>query len=112
MAKAHLAILGNRTGDTEGLEPCPQGPGNIYGVDLALFQGNGGPQNVRPASVLETEGLDAFDNVIDIRALALAHGPRLLQGSNAVLLEDAVDLLYSAFVSFKKCHDRLLTHAV
>ena len=62
------------------------------------------PTVVGPAGVFKADGLDALDDLIGVKALGLADLAALLHGADAVLSEDAVDLVDSSFVAFKQSH--------
>ena len=51
------------------------------------------------------DGLNALDDLIGVKALGLADLAALLHGADAVLSEDAIDLVDSSFVAFKQCHN-------
>ena len=104
VAQAHLAVVGNRAVDAEGLEALADGGGGLGGGLHVLLQGDGRAHHVGPAGVLKADGLDALDDLIGVEALGLADLPALLDALDAVLSEDAVDLLDSSLVAFKQSH--------
>ncbi len=73
------------------------------GLDAGL-QRDGRTDGVRPAGVLKADRLDALDDLVGVEALRLAELAALLHGADAVLREDAVDLVDSSFVTFKQSH--------
>ena len=77
------------------------------GLDTGL-QRDGRTHGVRPAGVLKADGLNALDDLIGVEALRLAELAALLHGADAVLREDAVDLVDSSLVTFKQSHDFVL----
>ena len=71
MAQAHLAVLGNRAGDAEGLEALADGLGGVGSGGHVLLQSDGGAHAVRPGGVFKADGLDALDDVVGVEACLL-----------------------------------------
>ena len=108
VAQTNLTILGHRAVDAEGLEAHADHLGSLGGSLDAGLDGDGRAHGVRPAGVLKADGLDALHDLIGIKALGLADLAALLHGADAVLGEDAVDLVDSSLVTFKQSHDFVL----
>ena len=104
MAQAHLPVLGHGAVDAEGLQADADGLGGLSGGLNALLQRNGSAHGVGPASVLEADGLNALDDLVGIEALSLADLAALFHRGNAILGQDAVDLVDSSLVTFKQSH--------
>ena len=104
VAEADLAVVGDGAGDAEALQADADGLGSFGSGLHALADGDRRADAVRPAGVLEGDGLHALDDLIGIKALFLADSAALLNGVDAVLGEDGVDLVDSSFVAFKQCH--------
>ena len=82
--------------------PSPIAVGSLGGSLAALLEGNGRAQGVRPHSVFKSDGLYAADDAVHINALVLYKLRHRIQIGEAVLLEDALNLADSSFVSFKQ----------
>ena len=104
----HLAVLGDGAVDADGLEAHADLPGSLGGGLYAGFDGDGCAHGVSPAGVLKADGLNALDDLIGVKALGLADLAALLHGADAVLGEDAVDLVDSSLVTFKQSHSLVL----
>ena len=104
VAQAHLPVLGNRTGDAEGLEAHTDALGGLGGGLDALLQSDGRAHAVGPAGILKADGLDALDDVVGVEAGGLADVAALLHAGNSVLRQDGIDLVDSSFVAFKQSH--------
>ena len=104
VAQAHLALLGDGTGDAEGLEPLADDLGGVGGLGAALLQRQGDTQGVGPDGVLKGDGLHALDDLLYIDALLGAKVPGILQGLEAVFREAGLDLRHPSLLSFKLCH--------
>jgi len=104
VAETDFAVLCDGTVDAEGLQALADGSGGVgSGLD-ALLDGDGGADRVRPAGVLKADRLNALDNFIRVKTLGLADFSAFLDGTDAVLSEDAIDLVDSSFVTFKQSH--------
>ena len=104
VTQTHLPVLGHGAVDAEGLQAHTDHLGGLgSGLDAGL-QGDSCAHGIRPAGVFKADGLDALDDLIGVEALGLADLPALLHGANAILSEDAIDLVDSSFVAFKQCH--------
>ena len=104
VAQTDLAVLGDGAVDAEGLQADADGLGGLGGGLDALLQRDGRAHGVSPAGVLKADGLNALDDLIGVEALRLADLAALFHGGDAVLSEDAVDLVNSSFVTFKQSH--------
>ena len=104
VAQAHLAVVGHGAVDAEGLQAHADHLGGLGGSPDAGLQGDGRAHGVCPAGVLEANGLNFLDDLVGVEAPGLAELPALLHGADAVLSEDAIDLVDSSFVAFKQCH--------
>ena len=104
VAQTHLAVLGHRAVNAEGLQAHADHLGRLSRSLDAGLNGDGSAHGIRPAGVLEADGLDALDDLIGVEALCLADLTAFLHRADAVLGEDAVDLVDSSFVTFKQCH--------
>ena len=104
VAQAHLAVLGNRAGDAEGLQALADGLGSVGSGGHVLLQSDGGAHAVRPGGVLKADGLDALDDVVGVEASGLADVAALLHAGNSVLSQDGIDLVDSSLVAFKQSH--------
>ena len=110
VAETDRALLRNRAGDAEALQPDTDGFGGVGGVLAALLDGDGATDGVRPHRILKRDGLHALDDGFDINALFGADGFGVLQGRDAVLFERLVDLVDPSFVTFESdAHSSLLT---
>jgi len=108
VAQTHLAVVGHGAVDAEGLQAHADHLGGLGGGLDAGLQGDGCAHGVRPAGVFKADGLDLLDDLIGVEAPGLADVPALLHGADAVLSEDAIDLVDSSFVAFKQCHFSVL----
>ena len=108
VAKADLAVFGDGAVDAEGLQAFADLLGGLGGGGDTGLQRDGCADGVSPAGVLEADGLDALDDLIRIEALRLAQLAALLDGADAILRKNAVDLVDSSFVTFKQSHGALL----
>ena len=104
VAEADLAVIRHGAGDAEGLHAFAQRAGDVDRLLLPLLQRNGAAQDVRPAGVLEGDGLDALDDGVDVDTLGVAKQFGFFQRLEAVLGQHLLDLGNSAFVRFKKSH--------
>ena len=101
MAQTDLAVLGDGAVDAEGLEADADHLGGLGGRLYARLERDGRAHGIRPAGVFKADGLDALDDLIRVKALGLADLAALFDGRDAVLSEDAVDLVDSSLVVFK-----------
>ena len=104
VTETDLAVLGDGAIDAEGLEADADHLGGLGGRFYARLERDGRAHGVRPAGVFKADGLDALDDLVGIKALGLAELAALLHGGDAILREDAVDLVDSSLVIFKQSH--------
>ena len=103
--QTHLAVFGHGAVDAEGLQTHADHLGSLSSGLHVLLQGDSRAHGVGPAGVFKADGLDALHDLIGVKALGLADLAALLHGADAVLSEDAIDLVDSSFVAFKQCHN-------
>ena len=61
MTETDLALKGDRTGDTESLQPRTEGSGDLGGDLQVLLDRDGRAEDISPAGVLKTDRLDLLD---------------------------------------------------
>ena len=104
MAAADRALIRNRTGDAERLQPDADLLGRLGGGLDALLERNRGARGIRPAGVLKRDGLNAAHDAGGIHARLVADALGVLKPVDAMLGEDGVDLVDPSFVAFKRNH--------
>ena len=108
VAQTDLAVVSDGTIDAERLQALADGGSCLSGGLDILLQRDSRAHGVRPAGILKADGLDALDDLIRVKALGLTHLAAGLHGLDAILCEDAIDLVDSSFVTFKQSHLRVL----
>ena len=108
VAEADLAVVRDGAVDAEGLKALADLLGGFGSGGNTGLQRDGRADGVSPAGILEADGLNALDDLIGVEALRLADLAALLDGTDAVLCEDTVDLIDSSFVAFKQSHVAIL----
>ena len=66
VAKAHFTLVGNGTGDTEGLKALADGSGRVGSFAAVFLDSDGGAYGVSPLCVFKTNRLNAFHHLIYI----------------------------------------------
>ena len=105
VADTDLAVISNRTGNAEGLESFAQGLGDFRSDGLAALDGDSGADEVGPAGVFKTDGLDVADALDDVQTFGFGDLLGFVQRSDAVGFQEGFDLGDPAFITFKKSHD-------
>ena len=67
VSQTHLAVLGNRAGDAEGLKADADGLGSLSSGLHVLLQGDSRAHAVGPAGIFKADGLDALDDLIGVK---------------------------------------------
>ncbi len=106
VALADLAVFRDRAGDAEGLEADADVVGSVRSLHAVFLEGDADAEGVRPGSVLKRDGLDAFDDLVDVDALFEAVIPDSVEGFKAIFLKTCLNFRHSSFLSFKNSHLR------
>jgi len=104
VAQADLAAFGDGSGHAEGLEALSDGFRRGNGALVALLQGDGRPQGVRPDGVLKGDVLYALDDGFYVDALLQREGFGFFKVGQAVFGKALIDLGDTAVISFKRYH--------
>ena len=104
VAETDLSVLGDRAGDAERLQADADGSSRIRRVGAARLDSDRRADGVCPDRVLKADGLGAAHDLVAVYALCKADVPALFDRGDAVLFEDAVDLIDSSLISFKQSH--------
>ena len=104
VSETDLSVLGDRTGDAERLQTDADRSRRIGSLGAARLDGDRRAYGVRPDRVFKADGLRAAHDLVAIDALGKADLFALFDGGNAVLFEDAVDLIDPPLISFKQSH--------
>src|SRR5699024_1138066 len=98
MAQTYFTLVGNRTRDTEGLKALSDGCCSVCGSSAAFLDGDGCACNISPACVLKTDGLDAFDHVVNFQACIFGDLLCFFQRRDSVAVQNLVDLINSSLI--------------
>ena len=109
VAQAHVALLGHRAGNAEGLKADADGLGRVGGGLHVLLYSYGATQGIGPAGVLKCDGLHALYDIIGVEALLITELASLLQAAQAVLGETFLNFGHPSLFAFK--HD-FVSHLV
>ena len=104
VAQADLAVVGDGAGNAEGLQADADGLGGLGGGGAALLDGDGGAHDVGPAGVLKGDGLNLLHGLVGVDAGCIADALGLFDGLDAVLMQDGIDVVNPALITFKQCH--------
>ena len=107
VTQTYLAVISNRARDAECLQADADCLSSLRCGLYALLDCDCSAYGVSPASVLKCDRLYGTNGCSRINALFLADFSTFLYAGNAVLSEDAIDLVNSSFVTFKQSHDTL-----
>ncbi len=93
VAEADLAVVGDRTGDAEGLQADADRFGGVGGLVAAFLDGDRGADDIGPGGVLKGDRLGVLADFVWIDALGVADRLGFLDGGNAILGQGGVDLV-------------------
>ena len=101
MTKTNLSLVSYRTRDTESLKSLADSSSSVSSSCAALLDSDSAAYCVSPLSVLEADGLDLLNFMIDVKTLCLADVSTFLDGVDAVVLQNSKDLGFASVVGFK-----------
>ena len=104
MAETDFAVFSDGAGDAEGLQTDTDHLRRVSSGLHAGFDGDGAADGVCPAGVLKADRLGFFHDGIRIDALFLADLSTFFDAVDAIFFDNGVDLINTAFVTFKQCH--------
>ena len=108
VSETNLTGVGNGSGDTECLESFSDSGCSIGSLAASLLDSDGSTYGVCPLSVFEADGLNALDQMINIKSCVLSDLLSLIDGPDTVLSEFGKDLGLSSFIRFKLCQFKIL----
>ena len=98
VTETNLTLISNRTGDTESLEAFADCSSSVSSSCAALLYSDSAAYCVSPLCIFKTDRLDALNELIDIQTLCLTYVSALLDGADAVVLENVEDLLLTSLI--------------
>ena len=98
MAKTYFTAVSNRSGDAEALQALADCGSGLVRPAAVLLDGDCRADGVCPLCVLEADGLNILDKVIDIQTGCLGDGLAFLDGGNAILVQSGQNLGLSSFI--------------
>lgn len=101
VTEADLAVFGDGAGDAERLETDADCGSGVGSLDSAALYSDSAADCVCPDSVFKADGLGTSDDLVAVDALCKSDLFALLDGGNAVLSENGVDLVNSSLIVFK-----------
>src|SRR5699024_162044 len=104
VAQADMALLGDGTGNGEGLQALADGGGAVGGALQAALDGDGGAQGVGPDGVVKADGLNAADDLVAVDALGKEQLVAGVQRFEAIGFQALVDFGHPALLRFKSSH--------
>ena len=101
VADTNLTVVGNRTGNTEGLQAEADLFCCVSCVCYAVLDGDCRADNVCPTCVFKADRLNALYHVIYINALFVTNLFCLFNRGDAVLFQLSIDLVDSSLITLK-----------
>ena len=101
VTETNLTLISNRTRNAECLEAFADCSGSVGSSGAVLLDSDSAAYCVSPLSVLEADGLDLLNFMIDVKTLCLADVGTFLDGVDAVVLQNSKDLGFASVVGFK-----------
>ncbi len=101
VSETDFALLCNGAGNAEGLKSFADCFRSVCGVHAILFDCDCATHGVCPNRVFKANGLDTLDDCIAVNAFFEADCSCFFEVFDAVLSKNAVDFVYSSFITFK-----------
>ena len=101
MSQTNLTLIGNRSGNTECLQALTDSCCSICRSLAALLDRDSRAYGVCPLCILKTDGLNALDHLINIKACILGDLFRLFDGSNSIAVQCCINLFDTSLIGFK-----------
>ena len=104
MPQTDFTLLGNASGNTEGLKPFANSGGGVSGFFAVLLERNTGAKCVRPNGVFKRDRLNRTNDLFSVDALRKIEIAKGFQIRETVLIQNRLDLTDSSFETFKRNH--------
>ena len=104
MAETNLTVLSNGAGNAEALQTDTDSSSGVSSLGATLLDCDSSANGVCPLSVLEADGLSFFNDLIGVDTLSIADLLALVNGGNAILIQNSKDFRLASFLTFKLCH--------
>ncbi len=101
VTETNLSLISNRTGDTESLEALSDSSSSVSSSCAALLYSDSAAYSVSPLCIFKADGLNAFNQLVDVQTLCLGDFSSLFDGANVILCENSKNLLFSSLIRFK-----------
>ena len=101
MTQTNLTLISYGTRNAECLKTLADSSSSVSSSGAVLLDCDSAAYSVSPLSVLEADGLDLLNFMIDIETLSLADVSTFLDGIDAVVLQNSKDLGFASVVGFK-----------
>ena len=101
VSESDLTAVSDRSRDAESLKPDSDGCCSFGSLAAVLLDSDGSTDYICPLCVLKADRLDAFDEFIDVKTCSFRDLSALLDGGNAIFLQNCQYLRFSSVIGFK-----------
>ena len=101
MTQTNLTLVSYGAGDAECLQTFTDCSSSVSGSGAALLDCDCAAYSVSPLCILEADGLNALNQLVNVKALSLGDFSSLFDGVNVILCENSKNLLFSSLIRFK-----------
>jgi hypothetical protein len=101
VAKADLAVVGDGARDAECLQALADYAGSLRSLAASSLDCESSADCVSPLCIFKADRLDVLYHVIDINTCVIADLLGFLNGGNAIVIQNFIDLVNSSLIRFK-----------